>query len=271
VCILALVVWLVSAALLKTEGIYLSPLYPLIVLSCNFVFLTFLKYLQEERMLRERTRELVVTQNFTIQCLAALTETRDSETGGHILRCQNYVRILSRRLAQDLRFAAQLDDETIELLYRSAPLHDIGKVGIPDSILLKPARLSEDEYREMKKHTLYGREAIQRAEEMYGKDITGSFLEFGKEIAYCHHEKWDGTGYPEGRAGENIPLFARIMALADVYDAMISKRRYKPSFTHEEAVFFIVRSRGSHFDPDVVDAFREVQEEFRRVAEEYPD
>jgi adenylate cyclase len=271
VTVLGLAVWVSSTALLQVRGVSLSPLYPLLVLSCNFVLLTFLKYLQEERMLKERTRELVVTQNFTIQCLAALTETRDSETGGHILRCQNYVRILSRRLAKDSRYSDLLDDETIELLYRSAPLHDIGKVGIPDSILLKPARLSEDEYGEMKKHTLYGREAIQRAEEMYGPDIKGSFLEFGKEIAYSHHEKWDGSGYPEGRSGDGIPLFARIMALADVYDAMISKRRYKPSFSHEEAAFFIMRSRGSHFDPDVVDAFQEVQEEFKRVAEAYPD
>lgn len=266
-----LFLWLASAFLLSARGIFISPLFPLLVLVCNFTFLTFHKYLQEEKLLRDRTNELVMTQNFTIQCLAALTETRDSETGGHILRCQQYVKLLATRLARNARFSSILDEETIELLYRSAPLHDIGKVGIPDSILLKPASLTADEYREMKKHTLFGREAIQKAEYRFGKEIRGSFLQFGKVIAYSHHEKWDGSGYPEGLTGDRIPLFGRIMAIADVYDALISKRRYKPSFTHEEAVSFIAQSRGTHFDPVVVDVFCEIQEEFRRIVREYPD
>jgi len=266
-----LILWLASTFLLSTTGVFISPLFPMLVLAGNFSCLTFHKYLQEERLLRDRTNELVMTQNFTIQCLAALTETRDSETGGHILRCQQYVKLLATRLSRNPRFSSVLDEETIELLYRSAPLHDIGKVGIPDSILLKPASLTDDEYREMKKHTLFGREAIQKAEHRFGREIKGSFLQFGKVIAYSHHEKWDGTGYPEGLTGDRIPLFGRIMAIADVYDALISKRRYKPSFTHEEAVSFIVQSRGTHFDPEVVDVFCEIQEEFRRIVREYPD
>jgi adenylate cyclase len=263
--------WLTSGWMLGSRGIFVSPLFPLIIFSGNFSLLTFIKYWREEQTVKTRNRELVVMQNFTIQCLAALTETRDSETGRHIERCQHYVRILCNQLASNPKFADILDNETIDLLYRSASLHDIGKVGVPDSILLKPSSLTEDEYREMKKHTLYGREAIERAEHLYGKDVKDSFLQFGKEIAYSHHEKWNGAGYPEGLAGEDIPLFGRIMAVADVYDALICKRRYKPSFTHEEAVEIISRNKGTHFDPVVVEAFLAVQEEFSKVARQLPD
>jgi adenylate cyclase len=271
ICAGGLGIWFGSGWLLEAGGIFVSPLSPVTALAVNFSLLTFLKYKHEERELRNRNKELVDMQNFTIQCLAELTETRDSETGGHILRCQHYVKILSQGLAKLPRFSSLLNEETIDLLYKSAPLHDIGKVGIPDRILMKPDRLTEDEYREMKKHTLYGREAIRRAEQIYGREVNDSFLRFGKEMAYCHHEKWDGSGYPEGLTGENIPIFARIMAIADVYDALICKRRYKPSFTHEEAVSLIAQSKGSHFDPTVVDVFLGVHEEFRKIAQQYPD
>lgn len=264
-------VWLTSGWALATEGIFISPLFPLLTLGGNFTLLTFAKYLREEQTVRTRNRDLVAMQNFTIQCLAALTETRDSETGRHIERCQHYVRLLSKQMALNPKYAPRLDDETIDLLQRSASLHDIGKVGVPDSILLKPSSLTDDEYREMKKHTIYGREAIQRAEHLYGKDVKDSFLQFGKIIAYSHHEKWDGTGYPEALAGDDIPLFGRIMALADVYDALICKRRYKPSFTHEEAIEIIIRNKGTYFDPSVVEAFLEIQEEFHKVAQQLPD
>ncbi len=269
VCALGL--WLASGWTLETQGIFVSPLFPMIALGTNFSFLTFLKYRHEEHELRARNNELVVMQNFTIQCLAALTETRDSETGGHILRCQHYVRLLSRGMAKLPQFSKLLNEETIDLLYKSAPLHDIGKVGIPDRILLKPDLLTEDEYMEMKKHTIYGREAIIRAEKIYGSEVNDSFLQFGKEMAYSHHEKWDGSGYPEGLTGENIPVFARIMAIADVYDALICKRRYKPSFTHEEAVAIITQSKGTHFDPAAVEVFLQVNDEFRKIAQQYPD
>jgi len=267
----AVVLWFSAGWTLETRGIFVSPLFPIIALGTNFSFLTFLKYRHEEQELMARNNELVVMQNFTIQCLAALTETRDSETGGHILRCQHYVRLLSKGMARLPQFSKILNEETIDLLYKSAPLHDIGKVGIPDSILLKPDRLTEDEYMEMKKHTVYGREAIIRAEQIYGNEVNDSFLQFGKEMAYSHHEKWDGSGYPEGLTGENIPVFARIMAIADVYDALICKRRYKPSFSHEEAVAIITQSKGTHFDPVAVEVFLEVNDEFRKIALQFPD
>jgi adenylate cyclase len=263
--------WLASGWTMESQGIFISPLFPVLALCINFSFLTFLKYWHEEKELRSRNKELVVMQNFTIQCLAALTETRDSETGGHILRCQHYVKALSNGLAKLPQFSRLLNEETIDLLYKSAPLHDIGKVGIPDRILLKPDRLTEEEYVEMKKHTLYGREAIRRAEQIYGKEVNDSFLQFGKEMAYSHHEKWDGSGYPEGLTGENIPIFGRIMAIADVYDALICKRRYKPSFSHEEAVSIIAQSKGTHFDPVVVEVFLGVNDEFRKIAQQFPD
>jgi len=263
--------WFACGWVLHVQGVFVSPLFPLMTLGVNFALLTFIKYQREERTVTTRNKELVVMQNFTIQCLAALTETRDSETGRHIERCQHYVKTLSNHLASNPRFAAILDEETVDLLYRSASLHDIGKVGVPDRILLKPGRLTVDEYQEMKKHTLYGREAIERAEHLYGRDVKDSFLKFGKVIAYTHHEKWDGSGYPEGIAGEEIPLFGRIMAIADVYDALICRRRYKPSFSHEESVAIITRNKGTHFDPTLVEAFLEVSEEFRNIARHLPD
>jgi adenylate cyclase len=169
ICASGLGLWFCSGWLLEARGIFVSPLSPVMALAINFSLLTFLKYKHEEKELRSRNKELVVMQNFTIQCLAELTETRDSETGGHILRCQRYVKILSKGLAKLPQFSSLLNEETIDLLCKSAPLHDIGKVGIPDRILLKPDRLTEDEYKEMKKHTLYGREAIRRAEQIYGR------------------------------------------------------------------------------------------------------
>jgi len=269
--IFGLGLWETSVWTFETKGIFISSLVPLITLASNFSFLTLLKYRQEEQKLKARTKELASTQEFTIQCLASLTETRDSETGGHILRCQRYVQTLSKQLAASSKFSRTLNDETIDLLYKSAPLHDIGKVGIPDSILRKPGRLTDDEFEEMKKHTIYGRNAIQTAERKFGEGVNNRFLQFGKEIAYTHHEKWDGSGYPEGLHGENISFLGRIMAIADVYDALISRRPYKPPFTHEEGVSFISRNKGTHFDPDIVDAFLKVHEQFRKIASELPD
>jgi putative two-component system response regulator len=147
-------------------------------------------------------------------------------------------------------------------------LHDIGKVGVPDHILLKPGKLTTEEFDEMKKHAVYGRDAIVRAESRLGAE---SFLRFAREIAYGHHEKWDGGGYPEGVAGEAIPLSARLMALADVYDALISKRVYKPPFPHRKAVEIIGEGKGNHFDPDLVEAFMAIEEDFRQIALRHAD
>jgi len=269
--IVGLGLWETSVWTFQTKGMVIFSLMPLITLASNFSLLTLLKYWQEEQKVKSRTKELASTQEFTIQCLASLTETRDSETGGHILRCQRYVKTLSKQLAASSKLSPVLNDETIDLLYKSAPLHDIGKVGIPDSILRKPGKLTDDEFEEMKKHTFYGRNAIQSAERRFGKGVNNRFLQFGKEMAYTHHEKWDGSGYPEGLNGEDISFLGRIMAIADVYDALISKRPYKPPFTHEEAVSFIARGKGTHFDPEVVEAFLKVHEKFRKIALELPD
>lgn len=219
-----------------------------------------------EEKVNERTRELAITQDVTIQALASLSETRDNETGGHIQRTKNYV----RALAINLKDTFALDDRTIDLLYKSAPLHDIGKVGVPDAILLKPGKLTDEEFEQMKQHPTLGKNALEVAEHGLG-DQSSSFLRFAKEIAYGHHERWDGQGYPQQLAGEAIPLSARLMAVADVYDALISHRVYKPPFPHTQAVSMILEGRGTHFDPQIIDAFMELQEEFRQIALTHAD
>ncbi|MBF0374887.1 MAG: HD domain-containing protein, partial [Alphaproteobacteria bacterium] len=223
-----------------------------------------------ERLVDERTRQVAAVRDATIVAMASLAETRDNETGNHIRRTQNYVRELARAMAADPRWAEALTDEVIDLLYKSAPLHDIGKVGIPDHILLKPGRLTADEFEIMKTHAVLGRDAIATTEEMLGGD-EDSFLRFAREIAYTHQEKWDGSGYPQGLKGEEIPLSGRLMAVADVYDALISKRVYKPAFSHEEAVRLISEGRGGHFDPEMVDVFLTIADRFRQIATEFAD
>jgi putative two-component system response regulator len=217
-----------------------------------------------EKTVQERTRELVMTQEVTIQCMASLAETRDNETGNHILRTRKYVRLLATYLKdRGNSYADFLNDRTVDLLYQSAGLHDIGKVGIPDSILLKPARLTREEFEIMKTHTILGGKALDAAEKSLG---TNSFLRFAKEIAYSHHENWDGSGYPYKKCGREIPLSGRLMALADVYDALISKRVYKPPFPHEEAVEIIKKDSGKKFDPVIVECFLDIHDDFRRTA-----
>jgi putative two-component system response regulator len=215
----------------------------------------------------ERTREAVHLQDATVIAMASLAESRDADTGHHIRRTQHYVAALARELRFHPRYTAELTDENIALLYKAAPLHDIGKVGVPDSILLKPGKLTDDEIEQMKLHTVYGRDAIAGVEKTLGG--TNQFLRYASEITYSHQEYWDGSGYPQGLAGEAIPLSARLMAVADVYDALISKRRYRPAFTHETAVELIRQGRDQHFDPDVVDAMLAVEEKFRTIAAQF--
>ncbi len=222
-----------------------------------------------EHLVIERTRQVVQMQEATILAMASLAETRDNETGNHIRRTQAYVAALARRLRDHPRFRAVLSDDNIDLLYKSAPLHDIGKVGVPDRILLKPGKLDAEEFELMKLHTVYGRDAILAVEKHLGG--SNGFLTFAREIAYSHQEKWDGSGYPQGLRGDAIPVSARLMAVADVYDALISRRVYKPAFSHEESVRIMRRGRGRHFDPDILDAFLEIQEEFRAIAHRYRD
>ena len=224
-------------------------------------------YLENE--VAKRTRELAAIQDVTILAMASLAETRDNETGNHIRRTQHYVKLLAERLKDHPRFRFFLSERTIDLLFKSAPLHDIGKVGIPDRILLKPGRFTPEEFEIMKSHTTLGRDAIEHAEKQLGMNV--EFLKYAKEIAYSHQEKWNGSGYPEGLSGDEIPISARLMAVADVYDALISRRVYKDGMPHEAAVKIIIEGKGSHFDPDVVDAFVELAEEFRAVAARFVD
>ncbi|MGB0750105.1 MAG: response regulator [Magnetospiraceae bacterium] len=228
-----------------------------------------------EARVKERTRDLVLTQDIAILSLASLAETRDNETGNHIRRTQHYVRALADHLRSHARFSDVLNDEVIEQLYKSAPLHDIGKVGIPDRILLKPDKLTDEEFAIMKQHATLGGEAIIAAEKALldtdGGQGATAFLNFAREIAMGHHEKWDGTGYPVGLSGADIPMSARLMAVADVYDALISARVYKPAFPHEKAVEIIVAGSGKHFDPDMVTAFEALGDVFQNIAAEFAD
>jgi putative two-component system response regulator len=208
-------------------------------------------------------------QDVTIRALGGLAEIRDPETGNHIRRTQEYVRLLARLLRHHPRFAASLTERSIELLAKSAPLHDIGKVGIPDHVLLKPGKLTDAEWEVMKTHTRLGADAIERAEPHADKPV--EFLTIAKQITRWHHERWDGSGYPDGLQREEIPVSARVMALADVFDALISPRVYKSALPLEHARDAIAAGRGTHFDPDLVDAFLAHFDEFRAIAEQYHD
>ena len=222
-----------------------------------------------EHLVAERTREQAQMLDAVIWAMASLVETRDYETVNHIRRIQHYVEALARQLQPHPRFAAQLSDANIAQLRKAAPLHDIGKVSIPDAILLKPGRLTDDEFAVMKQHTVYGRDAIAGIERHLG--YSNTFLRYAREIAYSHQEKFDGSGYPQGLAGDAIPMAARLMSVADVYDALISKRVYKPAFTHETAIEMVRQGSGEHFDPDVVDAMLMVEEQFMEIAARFSD
>jgi putative two-component system response regulator len=223
-----------------------------------------------EYQVAQRTREAERMQDATILAMATLAESRDPGIGRHLRRTQLLFTALARELRfHATRFSAELTDASIALMSRAAPLHDIGKVGVPDAIWMKPGRLTTEEFNTMKQHTVHGRDAIAGVEQTLGGSTP--FLRYAREITYSHQEKWDGSGYPQGLAGEQIPLSARLMAVADVYDALISKRIYKPAFTHETAVELIRQGRGEHFDPDIVDAMLVIEEQFRAIATEFPD
>jgi putative two-component system response regulator len=222
-----------------------------------------------QREVEQQTRELQKVQEVTIMAMASLAETRDNETGMHLRRTQEYVRVLAEELQQDSPYADQLDATAIDLMTKSAPLHDIGKVGIPDGILLKPGRLTGDEFEVMKTHAEIGARIIASAEQSLG--TPSSFLRFAREIAHHHHENWDGSGYPDGLAGEAIPLSARLMAVADVYDALICRRIYKQPFSHEDAQRLISEGSGRKFDPLLVEAFQRLAPRFAEIAEALRD
>jgi len=221
------------------------------------------------RDLEARTRELQNSQDLTIFALGSIAETRDNETGNHIFRTSAYVEVMARRLAERSSWNDALEAREWEMIWKSAPLHDIGKVGIPDQILLKPGKLTTDEFEVMKRHTVLGRDAIRSAEVRVKSD--GSFLRVASEIAFGHHERWDGGGYPQGIGADDIPLPARLMALADVYDALVSKRVYKPAMAHVSAVEVIAAGRGTQFDPEILDVFLETRDAFEDITVRYSD
>ena len=209
-----------------------------------------------QRVLSLETREMVIF------VLAKLAESRDPETGHHLERVQRYCRTLAQTLAENPDYRAEIDPEFVRLVFQTSPLHDIGKVGVPDSVLLKPGRLSDTEFDVMKTHTLIGAETLEAALRTYPN---ARFLQIARDIALAHHERWDGRGYPHGLAGTDIPLSARIVALADVYDALTSRRVYKDAFTHAVARDIITTDSSTHFDPSVVEAFVQTEEEFIEI------
>jgi putative two-component system response regulator len=208
------------------------------------------------------------TRDVAIFAMAKLAESRDPETGAHLERVQRYARALTQQLRRAGRFAGQIDDEFIRLIYLTSPLHDIGKVGIPDCVLLKPGRLSDHEFEMMKAHTTLGGQTLEAA---LRKFPNVKFLQMARDIAMTHHERVDGKGYPAGLAGDSIPLAGRIVAVADVYDALTSKRVYKDAFGHEVAKSIIVADAGTHFDPLVVDAFVAAEAEFQAVRQRFSE
>jgi putative two-component system response regulator len=223
---------------------------------------------QLERRVAEQVRVVTASQLATIFALAKLAEARDDDTGHHIERVQTFARVLAERMREQRRYPALLTAGFIEHLHQTASLHDIGKVGIPDAVLLKPGKLTDEEFRRMQRHTTLGAETL---DSVLRRHPDNQFLRIGVEVARSHHERWDGRGYPDGLRGEGIPLSARIVAVADVYDALTSARCYRPAFDHETGSRMIVEGRATQFDPEVVGAFEELGGSFRRIRAELTD
>jgi adenylate cyclase len=259
--------WWGEAALLSSRGLIVSPLGPTVALFGSLALMTLATFSVERGRANTATRRTAATQRLMVQALLSLTETRDAETGRHSRRTQQYARLLAEQLSTHPEFRSELDADQVDLLSSLAPLHDIGKVGIPDHILNKPGGLTDDELAEMRTHPAVGRDVILKAEARVGvrDDAT---LAMAKDIVYTHHERWDGTGYPQRLRGRAIPVAGRVMALVDVYDAVRARSLYNGCRSHEDTVALIVNGRGTHFDPAVVDAFLSVSERFRTVSEE---
>ena len=215
-----------------------------------------------EELVQEKVKEISASQIATIHALVKAAESRDDDTGTHIERTSLFCRLIADKLREAGKFPEIIDDVYADNISKASPLHDIGKVGIKDAILLKPARLTTEEFEIMKTHVNIGQETLASAQKMYPGNV---FLRIGIEIAKCHHEKWDGSGYMNGLSGEEIPLSARIMALADVYDALRSRRVYKEPYPHEKARAIIIEGRGSHFDPVLIDIFEKHHLRFEEI------
>jgi adenylate cyclase len=265
---LSLIFLLLSVVFFLAEDVFISPGRPILVAAGLFAFFSAVRFALEKRTAFMWYQQLANVQQVTIESMATVAETRDPETGAHIKRTQYYVRAIAQQLMEQKKFQEILNDEFIEMLFLSAPLHDIGKVGVPDRILQKPGKLSDEEYDEMKRHTEYGRKTLFSTMEKIEGD---NFLHVAGEIAYSHHEKWDGTGYPEGLVGDDIPLSGRLMSIADVYDALTSKRCYKEPFSHEKAKTIMLDGRATFFDPAVLDAFFDIESTIITIASEIQD
>ena len=239
--------------------------YIIIAIVTGSVFMYFAILKEQAEEYKKQTDAIEKLQNGLILVLADLVESRDKCTGDHIKKTAEYVRIIMEQLIKDNVYVNELTDSFVEDVVRSAPLHDIGKIQVPDAILNKPGRLSPDEFEIIKTHTTAGRDIISSAIDMVSEEESGYLYE-ARNLAYCHHEKWNGSGYPQGLIGENIPLSARIMAVADVFDALVSKRSYKEPMPFEEAIGIIKDSSGTHFDPKIVDSFIKAEDKIRRVA-----
>lgn len=249
-------------------SVFISPAAPLVTALALFALISLFRFAQEKRAAFHWYQQLASAQQLTMEAMVSMVETRDPETGEHIVRTQYYARAIAEHLRDTGHFTDILTDHYINTLFLSAPLHDIGKVGVPDNILLKPGRLTDDEFVIMKMHADHGRNIIIRAAQ---KHKGHNYLDLGAEIAGSHHEKWNGQGYPNGLSQDQIPLAGRIMAISDVYDALISRRCYKPPFSHEKAMGIILEEKGKLFDPTVVEAFVEIEPEIRHIAETYSD
>jgi CHASE2 domain-containing sensor protein len=249
--------WVGSIRLMSTTGAFVSPFFPTMGLMSALAAMTVARFASERRRADRAGAETVTSQRLMVQSLLSLTEVRDAETGKHSMRTQQLTRVLAQQLSTHPLFRGYLTPERIDLLSSLAPLHDIGKVGVPDQILHKPGLLTPEEFVEMQKHPGYGRDVILHAEQRVGvRD--DAILGLAKDIVYTHHEKWDGTGYPQGLRGRDIPIPGRIMAIVDVYDASTTRQLYRTPLSHDDAIASIVKGKGTHFDPDVVDAFVQV-------------
>ena len=259
--------WCGSVWLLSTSGVLVSPLFPTVGVISALAVMTLAKFALERRRADSASDEKTTAQRLMVQSLLSLTEVRDAKTGSHSRRTQQYTKLLAERLSAYPSFRDYLTPERIDLLSSLAPLHDIGKVGVPDRILNKPGALTVDELAEMRKHPAHGRDVILKAERDVGvRDH--AILTMAKDIVYTHHEWWDGTGYPQGLRGAEIPVAGRLIALVDVYDAATTRDTYRQPLSHDKAVDLIVASKGKHFDPAVVDAFIEVADVFKNMSHE---
>jgi adenylate cyclase len=259
--------WFAAVWMLASHGVFVSALFPSVGWTASFAAVSVATFVLERRRATTAGVESTAARTLMIQAMLSLTEVRDAETGRHSRRTQQYTKVLAQELSTHPRFRAYLTPDRIDMLAGLAPLHDIGKVGVPDSVLNKPGALTPDELAEMRRHPVYGRDVILKAERnaLVRDD---EILSLAKAIVYTHHERWDGTGYPEGVSGDEIPIPGRIVAVVDVYDATTTRTLYQPSLSHAQALALIVSRKGTHFDPDVIEAFVRVAPVFETLSAE---